>query len=384
MAEKVWDCCPKCSSKLTNKVECTSCGLIFDKYFQAEARRKAQAEKDAEKKERFRKHVLVALSGLILAGIAAAAFLFWVRTDVPPVTKQDASLTDNSRDGVEQETEHPDVQKPKDIGVIGKGGDGDKQFIQNAINATVTVETPWGAVGSGFFINENSLVTNRHVAEFNIKDFDVFRKKVAKGREEANLEADAIKELKQKLDGMPDGPNRTQVFNLIHEKEAGLNNYLSKLQKAEKELADMDEKRSSQDIKIILADGSEHSVSTILLSDAHDLALLKVYGVNTAILRPNKNGRHLEQGDTVFTIGSPSGLRNTVTSGIFSGYRKAAGNDDIYLQIDAPINPGNSGGPLIDGHGNVYGVNTMILTNTEGLGFAIPIEAVFDDFRISL
>ena len=384
MAEKVWDCCPKCSSKLTNKVECTSCGLIFDKYFQAEARRKAQAEKDAEKKERFRKHVLVALSGLILAGIAAAAFLFWVRTDVPPVTKQDASLTDNSRDGVEQDAEHPDVQKPKDIGVIGKGGDGDKQFIQNAINATVTVETPWGAVGSGFFINENSLVTNRHVAEFNIKDFDVFRKKVAKGREEANLEADAIKELKQKLDGMPDGPNRTQVFNLIHEKEAGLNNYLSQLQKAEKEVADMDEKRLSQDIKIILADGSEHSVSTILLSDAHDLALLKVYGVNTAILRPNKNGRHLEQGDTVFTIGSPSGLRNTVTSGIFSGYRKAAGNDDIYLQIDAPINPGNSGGPLIDGHGNVYGVNTMILTNTEGLGFAIPIEAVFDDFRISL
>lgn len=384
MAEKVWDCCPKCSSKLTNKVECTSCGLIFDKYFQAEARRKAQAEKDAEKKERFRKHVLVALSGLILAGIAAAAFLFWVRTDVPPVTKQDASLTDNSRDGVEQDAERPDVQKPKDIGVIRKGGDGDKQFIQNAINATVTVETPWGAVGSGFFINENSLVTNRHVAEFNIKDFDVFRKKVAKGREEANLEADAIKELKQKLDGMPDGPNRTQVFNLIHEKEAGLNNYLSQLQKAEKEVADMDEKRSSQDIKIILADGSEHSVSTILLSDAHDLALLKVYGVNTAILRPNKNGRHLEQGDTVFTIGSPSGLRNTVTSGIFSGYRKAAGKDDIYLQIDAPINPGNSGGPLIDGHGNVYGVNTMILTNTEGLGFAIPIEAVFDDFRISL
>jgi len=384
MAEKVWNCCPKCSSKLTNKVECTSCGLIFDKYFQAEARRKAQAEKDAEKKERFRKHVLVALSGLILAGIAAAAFLFWVRTDVPPVTKQDASLPDNSRDGVEQDAERPDVQKPKDIGVIGKGGDGDKQFIQNAINATVTVETPWGAVGSGFFINENSLVTNRHVAEFNIKDFDVFRKKVAKGREEANLEADAIKELKQKLDGMPDGPNRTQVFNLIHEKEAGLNNYLSQLQKAEKEVADMDEKRSSQDIKIILADGSEHSVSTILLSDAHDLALLKVYGVNTAILRPNKNGRHLEQGDTVFTIGSPSGLRNTVTSGIFSGYRKAAGNDDIYLQIDAPINPGNSGGPLIDGHGNVYGVNTMILTNTEGLGFAIPIEAVFDDFRISL
>ena len=384
MAEKVWDCCPKCSSKLTNKVECTSCGLIFDKYFQAEARRKAQAEKDAEKKERFRKHVLVALSGLILAGIAAAAFLFWVRTDVPPVTKQDASQPDNSRDGLEQEAERPDVQKPKDIGVIGKGGDGDKQFIQNAINATVTVETPWGAVGSGFFINENSLVTNRHVAEFNIKDFEVFRKKVAKGREEANLEADAIKELKQKLDGMPDGPNRTQVFNLIHEKEAGLNNYLSQLQKAEKEVADMDEKRLSQDIKIILADGSEHSVSTILLSDAHDLALLKVYGVNTAILRPNKNGRHLEQGDTVFTIGSPSGLRNTVTSGIFSGYRKAAGNDDIYLQIDAPINPGNSGGPLIDGHGNVYGVNTMILTNTEGLGFAIPIEAVFDDFRISL
>ena len=125
---------------------------------------------------------------------------------------------------------------------------------------------------------------------------------------------------------------------MIQKKEEGLNKYLIQLQQAQKQLADLEENKSSQDIKIILADGSEYTVSDVILSDAHDLALLKVYSAKAAILRPDKAGRHLEQGDTVYTVGSPQGLRNTVTSGVFSGYRKVADKDDIYLQVDAPIN----------------------------------------------
>ncbi len=86
----------------------------------------------------------------------------------------------------------------------------------------------------------------------------------------------------------------------------------------------------------------------------------------------------------MYTIGSPVGLRQTVTAGIFSGYRKREDNDQVYLQTDAAINPGNSGGPLIDEFGFVYGVNTMILRNTEGIGFAIPIETVFEEFGSDL
>jgi serine protease Do len=50
------------------------------------------------------------------------------------------------------------------------------------------------------------------------------------------------------------------------------------------------------------------------------------------------------------------------------------------LQTDTPINPGNSGGPLLTEDGRVIGVNTLVMRNTQGIGFALPIEAVFDSF----
>ena len=56
----------------------------------------------------------------------------------------------------------------------------------------------------------------------------------------------------------------------------------------------------------------------------------------------------------------------------------------MFLQTDAAINPGNSGGPHIDAEGFVHGVNTMILRDTEGIGFAIPIDRVFEEFGTSL
>jgi len=73
-----------------------------------------------------------------------------------------------------------------------------------------------------------------------------------------------------------------------------------------------------------------------------------------------------------------------VTSGVFSGYRRISDKNEVFLQTDAAINPGNSGGPLVDAHGNVFGVNTMIMNNTEGIGFAISIETVFEEFGNSL
>jgi len=111
-----------------------------------------------------------------------------------------------------------------------------------------------------------------------------------------------------------------------------------------------------------------------------DLALLKVDGVKMNPL-PVANYRNLHQGELVFAFGSPQGLRNTVTHGVISAVGQQTDPDSpmVYIQTDAPINPGNSGGPLVNGNGEVVGVNTFIFSQSggnEGLGFAIPCGVV--------
>jgi serine protease Do len=91
----------------------------------------------------------------------------------------------------------------------------------------------------------------------------------------------------------------------------------------------------------------------------------------------------LEVGDWVIAIGNPMGLANTVTAGIVSARGRSSwdlfgeipGYAD-FIQTDASINPGNSGGPLVDMGGEVVGVNTAIIKEGQGLGFAIPINMV--------
>jgi serine protease Do len=83
----------------------------------------------------------------------------------------------------------------------------------------------------------------------------------------------------------------------------------------------------------------------------------------------------LSVGERVFAIGSPLGLERTVTEGILSTKTRPLGGA-LYLQTTAQINPGNSGGPLFNMAGEVVGVTNMKITFGEGLGFAIPAEAV--------
>lgn len=78
----------------------------------------------------------------------------------------------------------------------------------------------------------------------------------------------------------------------------------------------------------------------------------------------------LRIGQDVVAIGNPHGLTWTFTSGTISAIRKDA------LQTETPINPGNSGGPLLDMRGQVVGINTFIRKESQGLGFAIPVNAV--------
>ncbi len=91
---------------------------------------------------------------------------------------------------------------------------------------------------------------------------------------------------------------------------------------------------------------------------------------------PLANSDNIKIGQTVFAIGSPLGLKGTVTMGIVSALNRHMDINSAvsFIQTDAPINPGNSGGPLVNVKGQVIGINTAILAGAQGLGFAIPIN----------
>ncbi len=104
--------------------------------------------------------------------------------------------------------------------------------------------------------------------------------------------------------------------------------------------------------------------------DANDLPTL---AISEAELQP---------GEVAIAIGNPLGLDNTVTVGIVSATGRTSGQVGIpdkrvdFIQTDAAINPGNSGGPLLNARGEVIGMNTAIISGAQGLGFAIPVDAV--------
>ena len=131
------------------------------------------------------------------------------------------------------------------------------------------------------------------------------------------------------------------------------------------------------DIKVKLADEREFSARIVGRDRRTDVALLKINAPNlpTATLG---NSDAVRVGDSVVAIGNPFGLNQTVTSGIISAKGRVLGEGpyDNFLQTDASINPGNSGGPLYGLDGRVIGLNTAIVANATGIGFAIPINLV--------
>jgi S1-C subfamily serine protease len=129
--------------------------------------------------------------------------------------------------------------------------------------------------------------------------------------------------------------------------------------------------------------------ATIVGTDrSHDLAVIQISApdLSPAVLGDSRN---LQVGQKVYAIGNPFGLSGTLTTGIVSSIRPVQEPDgmriDEAIQTDAAINPGNSGGPLMNWHGEVIGINTMILSSvgqSAGIGFAIPIntaKAVLND-----
>jgi S1-C subfamily serine protease len=142
---------------------------------------------------------------------------------------------------------------------------------------------------------------------------------------------------------------------------------------------------SGSNITVTFVDGSSYT-ATVLGADVYaDLAILKVdnmpSGVPSLIMVGSST---LKVGDDVVAVGSPYGLSGTLTTGIISALGRTitetVNNRDIVIpdiiQATAEINPGNSGGPLVNYKGQVVGMTTATVSNSQGLGFSIPSDTI--------
>jgi S1-C subfamily serine protease len=132
-------------------------------------------------------------------------------------------------------------------------------------------------------------------------------------------------------------------------------------------------------VKVTLKSGKVLEGKVVGVDRVTDVAVVQVNAQNLPTVTLG-NSDKLVQGEWAIAIGNPLGLDNTVTVGIVSATGRSSSQVGIpdkrvsFIQTDAAINPGNSGGPLLNGRGEVIGINTAIRANAQGLGFAIPIQ----------
>lgn len=287
-----------------------------------------------------------------------------------------------------------------------------KQFqpsnpIEKATLSTVSIETPMMS-GSGFFISDNGhIITNKHVvrpAETDqwqkLHDKMEERKKAYKKSEITIRQKSAsLGKMKKKLKAYERNIERetssTQRDDLKSEYQALKEQYdkdakeyreiNSEFQARRREFnearAEFNRKSSlsmfATSFDVFIKDETKLTARLIHISKDHDLALLKLDGYITPFLSQQEKAA-VHQGMKVYAVGSPYGMRDSVTSGIVTRF------DDDYIVTDTQILPGNSGGPLLDEAGHILGVNTAKAAehvSAEGFGLALPIDLILKEFN---
>jgi serine protease Do len=140
-------------------------------------------------------------------------------------------------------------------------------------------------------------------------------------------------------------------------------------------------------IKVKLSTGKEYDAEIKGKDPNTDIALIKINPDRELPVVQFGDSDKLRVGEWVFAIGNPFGLDHTVTAGIVSAKGRVIGSGpyDNFIQTDASINPGNSGGPLFNLNGDVIGINTAIVAQGQGIGFAIPIntaKSIVNDLKM--
>lgn len=365
--------CPKCHHIQQGTVECESCGIIFAKYLEhlkAAEERKYQV---VEEKSGLAKYFIGATVFL------AAIIVYFLIPNSDMDVRPDSAVATVSQTDTDIKASTVSIKKP----MVGSIADQllkkftPRNSIEKADLATVFITTSWGS-GSGFFVNSKcQIITNKHVVQYDksrLDEVEVMAEKL-----KATIEGDD-KVLKAMYSDIyrasTDAIAKTRRdeydhnVKLVDEKRETYNELMRKIN-------DLGSSSAIRNSEITLKDGEVYDVVSFDVSRDVDLAVLTIRGVDCPHLIASTE-ESLALGEKVFTIGNPSGLQHTVTSGIISGYREA--ENIRYIQTDAPINPGNSGGPLVDSDGRVIGINTLILSDAEGIGFAIPVEVIYREF----
>ncbi|MBE9167932.1 trypsin-like peptidase domain-containing protein [Pleurocapsales cyanobacterium LEGE 06147] len=132
-------------------------------------------------------------------------------------------------------------------------------------------------------------------------------------------------------------------------------------------------------VTVTLKDGRTINGTVLGTDSLTDMAVVKIEADNLPAVAFGDSDQ-LQIGEWAIAIGNPLGLDNTVTTGIISATGRNSSQVGVgdkrvdFIQTDAAINPGNSGGPLLNANGEVVGINTAIIRNAQGIGFAIPIN----------
>jgi serine protease Do len=322
----------------------------------------------------------------------------WQFSDKPPANNG-VQIYGNST------TQNPDSAGNKDLKaeLIAKFKPG--TVIEKASLATVTIESNLSS-GSGFFISEDGyLITNKHVIrptetkvmgemktnlESTEKKYEKYKHQFAEEEETLNTMHKQLKQYEAEVSDSRDSESKTvaeeryQGYKKKYDKR--LEHYTSLKSDFDKSRREFESKRTDFNIKssisqlnktftIILKNSTKLSAHLVSINKDHDLALLKLDGYKTPSLPLNTGPIH--QVMKVYAVGSPLGIRDTVTAGIITGTR------DEYILTDAKILPGSSGGPLINEAGQVVGVNTARLSTVqigEGFGLAINIDIVRNEY----
>jgi serine protease Do len=379
--------CPKCGHQQEDTVKCASCGIYFAKFAQHQAGPAAASAAGVQHERIETGFGWGAIAATAILSTAVAWYFLHARAPSTAMSaeSQAAQFTADAP-GVPALTAPSAAASPVRA-LAGLEAQLAQSFparnaIETARNATVFIKTGWG-MGSGFIVDADChVITNRHVVE---TDGALVAKKVVDSPEMRTRLAAAAQQLRTNI------IRETQLRRALvsqpgtHLQLLEIDDHIQAMQQDLADLPgrigrDISEKVSGaarNGFAVTLVDGTEFTSLHAQYADNVDLAIFQLPADHCPHLDAGDSA-HLAQGERLYTIGNPSGLAYSVTSGIFSGDR---GNGrQRFLQTDAPINPGNSGGPLITENGQVVGINTLVLRGAQGIGFAIPIEAAYEEF----